>query len=213
MASKKNKSVVPETNNSKSSTDYYKLKTKAIDDLINANEENSPEVTPEDLKQYSSPSKFKLSEWAKAVLIKLWFAGAVCFFVFWGLGTYITASLDMMFVFGIALGIVTDLLVNNIFRFYAKTPGANDRWLMFPKKNFINFFFNILYAFVLLTAVYMLYNIINGVIVSITGNTDTVPFGVEPIGFGTFYMMFDMLFIGMKRLFKKIVDDAKKSAK
>ncbi len=211
LKKKKNVGIEPEE---KGSSEYYELKTKAIDDLVNANEENSPELTPEELKKYSSKPKFSLTEWMKAVLIKIWFAGAVCFFIFWGLGTYIRAELDMLFVFAVALGIVTDLLVNNIFRFYEKTPHANDRWMMFPKKNFINFFFNIIYAFVLLAAVYMIYNIINLVIVSLTGAPkDSVPVGVEPILFGVLYMAVDMLFIGMKRTFGKIVDDAKKSVK
>lgn len=210
MALKK-KNPIAEPENNKSATEYYQLKTKAIDDLVNANEENSPELSPEDLRKYSK-NKFHLPEWFKAVFIKFWFAGAVCFFVFWGLGTTITAQLDMLFVFAVALGIITDLLVNNIFRFYEKRPGANNKWMMFPKKNFINFFFNIIYAFVLLFAVVTLYNIINAVIVNATGATG-VPLGVEPVLFGVFYMMFDMLFIGMKHLFGKIVKDAMKNAK
>ncbi len=213
MASKK-KNSAPQTEEKKPAVDYYELKTKAIDDLVTANEENSPQMTPEEMKKYSSPSKFKLAEWAKAVLIKTWFAGAVCFFIFWGLGTYIKAELDMLVVFAVALGIVTDLLVNNFFRFYEKTPHANDRWMMFPKKNFVNFFFNIIYAFILLAAVYFIYNIINLVIVTVTGAPkESVPVGVEPILFGVLYMAVDMLFIGIKRTFAKIVDDAKKSVK
>ena len=41
-----------------------------------------------------------------------------------------------------------------------------------------------------------------------TGAADTVPLGVEPILFGTFYMGFDMLFIGMKHLLQRIYRDA-----
>ncbi len=202
-----------ENENRSSASDYYKLNTKAIEDLVTADESNSPEVTPEDLKKYSSPGKFRFPEWAKAVFIKFWFAGAVCFFVFWGLGTYI-AGIDMLFVFGLALGMVTDLLTNNVFRFYEKKPGLNDRWMMCPKKNFANFFFNIIYAFVLLALVYFLYNIINVAIIAISGaDENSVPLGVEPVLFGVFYMGFDMLLLGMKRTFKKIIDDAMESAK
>lgn len=211
MAKKKNSSV--ETPDSvASTTDPYRLKTEAVDALVSANAENSPQVTEDELRKYTSRSRFHLPEWLKAVLIKLWFAGAVCFFIFWGLGTYVTATLDMMFIFGIALGVVNDILVNNIFRFYEKTPGANDRWMMFPKKRFSSFFFNILYSFVILAAIFMLYNIINITIIKITGAENTVPLGVEPILFGVFYMMFDMLFIRMKLMFKSMIEDAKKKA-
>ena len=189
-------------------SDYYKLNTKAVDDLVTANKENSPEVPEEELKKYRSKSGIHLPAWLKAVLLKAWFAGAVCFFIFWGLGTYLPNMLDMLLVFGAALGIVTDLLLNNIFRFFEETPGDNDRWMLLPKRTNLNFFGNILYAYVLLLCVFMLYQIINGVIVAVTGATDTVPLGVEPILFGIFYMGFDMLFIGMKHLLQRIFRDA-----
>ena len=213
MASKKKRSSAIENENKKSSTEYYRLNTQAVDDLVNADDSNSPEVPQEELDKYRSRSKFQLPEWAKAVLIKIWFGGAVCFFILWGLGIYITDQLDMLFVLGVALGIVTDILVNNIFRFYEKTPGANDRWMMFPKKNLANFFLNILYCFVLMFCIYNLYNIINMAIIAITGAEDTIPLGVEPLFFGTFYMGFDMLFIGVKHTFAKIIEDAKKSVR
>ena len=34
--------------------DYYQLKTQAIEDLVTANESNSPEVSPEELRKYQS---------------------------------------------------------------------------------------------------------------------------------------------------------------
>lgn len=192
-------------------SDYYKLNTKSVDDLVTANKENSPEVPESELKKYRSKSNIPLPEWLKAVLLKLWFAGAVCFFIYWGLGIYIPNPLDMLLVFGMVLGLITDLMVNNIFRFYAVTEHANDRWMMLPKKNYPSFFGNLLYAYFLLFCVYMLYQIINGILVRFTGAADTVPLGVEPILFGVFYMGFDMLFLGMKHTILKIISDAKNS--
>lgn len=194
-------------------SDYYKLNTKAVDDLVNASPENAPEVPQEELEKYRSKSGIHLPRWLKAVLLKAWFAGAACFFIFWGLGLYLTNMLDMMLVFGIALGLVTDLLVNNILRFFAATPGENDGWMMFPKKGMGAFFLNILYAFILLFCVYCLYQVINTVIVSISGQTDTIPLGVEPILFGLFYMGFDLLFVGIKQLVRRILADARASAR
>jgi len=211
MALKNKNSGTVKSEEKKNTGDYYKLKTKAVEDLVSADESNSPAVSKEELARYRSRGKIKLPEWVKAVFIKTWFAGAVCFFILWGLGIYVTAQLDMLFILGVALGIVNDILVNNIFRFYESTPGANNRWMMFPKKNFANFFFNIIYSFVILFCVYTLYNLINIAIIGATGADGTIPFGVEPLFFGTFYMAFDMLFIGMKRTFIKIVEDAKKS--
>ena len=190
-------------------SDYYKLNTKAVDDLVNASPENTPEVPREELEKYRSKSDIHLPRWLKAVLLKAWFAGAACFFIFWGLGLYLTNLLDMMLVFGLALGLVTDLLVNNIFRFAAQVPGENDSWMMFPKKGMAAFFLNILYAFFLLFCVYFLYQGINLAITSVTGQVDSVPVGVEPILFGLFYMGFDLLFLSMKHLALRIVSDAR----
>ena len=194
-------------------SDYYKLNTKAVEDLAGANSENSPKVSPEELQKYRSKSGISLPMWLKAVVLKAWFAGAVCFFIFWGLGLYLQNMLDMLLVFGIALGMVTDLLVNSIFLFAARVPGENDGWMMFPKRGMAAFFLNLLYAFVLLICVYSLYQGINTVLTSISGQPDSVPLGVEPILFGLFYMGFDLLFVGMKHLALRILRDARASVK
>lgn len=204
----KNKRAAPEE--SQTTADYYKLHTEAVGDLVNADESNSPEVSEEELQKYRSGPKFRLSDWAKAILIKMWFAGSVCFFIFWGLSAYIPARLDLLLVFAIALGVVTDILTNNILRYYAKTEGSNDRWMMFPKKGYLSFLLNILYAIVLLVCVDMFYTLVN---LSLAGLTGGMPLGVGPILFGVVYTAFDLLFIQMKRTLRRVVADAKENAK
>lgn len=195
----------------RTAADYYKLHTDAVNDLVSADEHNSPEVPESELLQYRSGPKLHLADWAKAILVKMWFAGSVCFFIFWGLGNYIGAQLDMLLVFGIALGVVTDLLTNNALRFFARARGGNDRWMMFPQKGYITFPLNILYAFVLLLCVDLFYNLLNAAILAVThGAPDTVPLGVEPILFGVFYTGFDLLLIQLKRTLHSIVSDAKR---
>lgn len=203
---KKNKNVPHEEQ--KSAAEYYKLNTKAVDDLVTATKENSPIVPKEELRKYKATKK-SIPNWLKVVFIKFWFSGAVCFFFLWGLGYYIHDQLDLLFVNGIALGVVTDLLTNNVLRFIEETPGANSPWMMFPKKRFISFFLNILYAFVILFCEFLLYNEINLAIVTATGATDTVPLGVEPILFGIFYLVIDLIFLGVKQVFVRIIEDAK----
>ena len=146
MASGKRGRAVPEEN--RSTADYYKLHREAIRDLAEADASNSPEVSEEELRKYRSGPKFRLSDWAKAILVKMWFAGSVCFFIYWGLSAYLSAALDLLLVFGVALGVVTDVITNNILRYLAKTGTGLERWMMFPDKKYITFFGNILYAFV-----------------------------------------------------------------
>ena len=188
----------------------YELKSDAVEKLLKAEQGDVPEFSEEELHKYRSKSKLKLSETVKVVLLKAWFAGAVCYFILWGLGTYIYSLIDMLFILGVVLGMVTDLLTNNVIRFIEKTPGANDKWLMFPKKGMVSFFLNMVYAMVLIAAVYMLYSLINGTAAVFTGDMENMLLGVEPVLFGTFCMGFDMLFIGCKNLMKTIIADARR---
>lgn len=206
--SKRKKNQKPEVERQ---TDYYNLKTKAVEDLVTADESNSPEVSEEELRAYRSGPKRKIADWVKMLFIKFWFNAAVCFFFIWGLSGYVADLLDLLFVTGMALGIVTDVMTNPVLRFFEKTPGENARWMMFPKKGYVTFPLNILYAYVVLFLVYTLYNILNLVIIQITGAVNTVPLGVEPILFGLFCLGFDLLLIRLKRLFLDMIHDAAKS--
>ncbi len=208
MAKRKERTTPEE---SRATSDYYKLHARAVDELIHASEENSPPVSEEELRKYRSGPKLRLADWLKAILIKIWFAGSVCFFIYWGLSAYLTATLDLLLVFGIALGVVTDVITNNILRHLAKSGTGLDRWMMFPQKKYITFFGNILYAFLLLLCVSGIYALLNAALLALHGS-ETRPLGVGPILFGIVYTGFDQLFIGMKRLLQRIVADAKKNA-
>lgn len=203
----KNKAEKPEI---EKQSDYYRLKTKAVDDLVNANEENSPEVSEKELRAYRSGPKMKVADWVKMLFIKAWFAGAVCFFFIWGLGGYLADELDILVVTGFALGAVTDLLTNPVLRFFEKTKGENARWMMVTRKTFSGLFLNILYGFAVLFLIYMLYNVINLIAAKVTGVTDQVLLGVGPIFFGLFYLGFDLLLIQVKHTISKRIHGAAK---
>ena len=183
----------------------YSLKSEVVETLANADKEEVPEYTQEELDRYRSKSLFKTPDALKLILIKVWFAGAVCYFFLWGLGPYLGNSLDMLFVLGIALGMVTDLLTNNVIRFIEKEVGANDKWMMVPGKKTGSMLLNSVYFLLVVVCVYMLYNLINLGINTITGDMDAVPLGVEPILFGVFCTMFDVLFISIKHLVKGLL--------
>ena len=197
----------------KSAADYYKLNLKAVDDLVTADRDNSPKVSEAELRKYRSGPKIRLSESLKALLIKFWFNGATCFFFLWGLGAYLHSWLDQMVVLALALGAVTDLLTNNVFRFYARTPGTNDRWMMFPQRAFYTMPLNLLYAGLLLFLVMTTYNVVNAAIIGITGAKDTLPLGVGPILFGVFTTAWDILLIRIKHTAQSVLSDARRATK
>ena len=188
--------------------DLYRIKTEAVEDLVNANKENTPSYSEEELKKYRSKSRLNINPVFKALFIKFWFSGVVCYFFIWGLGMYIPSNLDLYFVTAIGMGFVKDILENNLYRFVANPEGSNDRWMMFPKKSYMSLVFNVLYAILVTGCVYFTYQGIN--FVGTSGNNDRVVFGVEPIFFGIFYMGFELLFLWMKHMAVRIIADAKK---
>ena len=183
--------------NTEKDKDYYKLNTQAVDRLVKSdkNVPRSDNKLQDPAKQYRTVFLDRIPAPVKALFIKFWFNGAICYFICWGLGMVVSNYLDMIFVLATVLGMVTDILVNNALRFVETLPGENDKWMMFTKKKYWTFIANIFYAFIVLFCVIWLYEI--------------VKIGVEPILFGLFYMLFDLLFIGMKNLMKTIINDAK----
>ncbi|MGN0817431.1 MAG: hypothetical protein ACI4L9_00540 [Candidatus Coproplasma sp.] len=205
---------------------YYDLKTKDIDELVaalkgdteNLSSEpvttNIAEITGEEqtAKPGSKKAEFdpykidkfsRIPAWIKALFIKFWFAGAVCFFVNMGLGTIISSALDLLVLDGIVLGIMTDLLVNPIFRFLESSDKEYNNFIMFPfpVKHFWTFFTNIIYYVIVLLGVDGIYVLMDGVW--------HMNVYVEPLLFGLFAVIIDMAFIGIKDLIVYLIKKCK----
>ncbi|MBO7403156.1 MAG: hypothetical protein J6U10_09225 [Lachnospiraceae bacterium] len=212
MAKKKNKkdAVRPPEGQGKSTADYYKLKTDAVDRLVNASAETAPEVTEKDIRKVSGKRKFNIPFPVKALFIKFWFAGAVCFFFYFGLGGYLQVA-DLLFVFGAALGAVKNLLENNMLRFIERDEGESKRFMLVETKKFWGLFLDVLYGFVILGVVMYIYSLITVVLAATIGSEKAAGFGVEPLLFGFVATVVDMAFVSVKNLIRKIISDAKKS--
>ncbi len=187
---------------------HYRLNTRAIDDLVTANEENSPAVSKAELRKYRAGPKIRVADWAKALLLKWWAGGMICYFFIWGLSTFAMNQWDQIAVLGIALGLVTNLIVNSIYRFIAREQGDYDRWMMFPGKKIWFLPLDILYAMLPVSCTVLTYGAVNRLF---AGPETTGPaLGVEPILFGVILTLWDLLFLGMKHLGKSILKDARK---
>lgn len=188
-------------------TDYYRLKYQAVEDLVTASPENSPPVSRQELRKFHAGPRVHAADWVKAILLKFWFAGVICYFFIWGLSTYALNQWDHLLILAIAQGGVTFLLTNNIYRFMAKTEGAYDRWMMFPGKSIVLLLPEILYAAVLILCTVMTYN---GVNLAFAGGAEGgAALGVEPLLYGLFITLWDLLFLGVKHLLKRILADAR----
>ena len=192
----------------KSASAHYKLKTDAVDRLVNS--KNAPKVTDEEIRKYTSKGKFSIPAWLKIVFVKFWFAGAVCYFFLWGLGLYVH-GLDLMAVLAVGLGVAADLMVNKLLRSVEPEERAYDKWMMVTVRKFWSIFINVLYSGVILFCVFQTYYIINRLIgVDATASADKSQsmLGVEPMLFGLLYLGFDMLLIAVKNNIVNILRDA-----
>lgn len=194
-------------NKSTPAVDYYKLKTQAVDDLVNADEKNSPEVSQEELVKYGARKKKGIPTWLKVSFIKFWFAGAVYFFMVMGLG--LSHPLDQIVIAGVVLGMVTDLLTNNALRFIAAADGANDKWMMFSSKRYVTFLFNIPYAMLLTFLTLLCYAGVDAAVNLIAGTEGVTYLMGEPVTFGLFYLLCDLALVGLKNCFVKRLKGAK----
>ena len=146
--------------------------------------------------------KKRLPAWLKAMGLKLWFYGAVYFFVGWGLMALSSSDqLDLVLVLGLTAGAVNDLAVNRILLGLESSRHEYRAYIMFPGRDVSGLLLNLLYGTVLSFFVANIYNIINILIIKLANLPYTaVPFGAEPIMYGLFMMLLD---VGLIRLFRR----------
>lgn len=195
------------SNYQRSAADYYELKTQAVEDLVTADNENSPAVSKAELERYGAKPKSGIPNWLKVNFIKWWFPGAVCLFMIMALN--LQGLENHVLIVGIVNGMVTDLLTNNILRTMATPDGANDKWMMFAKARYINFFLNILYAMLLCLMVEFLYLGADLVLNAVMGTSGQGYLVIESVSYGLFYMLSDNLFVGIKNLVRTLFSSGK----
>ena len=193
----------------KTAAEYYELKSDAVNELINANVTNTPEVSKKELRKYRSRSIRNISEGLKYFLVKWWFAGVVCWFFLIGLGSYGIAALDMMVIMGVVTGLLWDLPVNIFIRLKAEKQDYG-KYMMFPKTGVMAGIWNALYGIVLVILTAQTYAVIDAVI---TSGENTTILSVGPILFGIFTAGWDWILLKCKKLGSGILADAKKNAR
>lgn len=189
--------------------DYYDLKTKEMDELVSAlkgEEEFETEAPTTDIGMITGDEKevgksfnpYKLDRLSrvptvvKALFIKWWFAGMCCFLFVMGLQALIGQGENLIWVNGVMMGVVVDVLVNPCLRYFDDDTKKCNNYMMFPFpfKKFWTFFANVAYAVVVMWGVNYAYMGINLLF--------RRAIGLEPLLFGVFYVIIDMAFIGVK---------------
>lgn len=203
---------------------YYDLKIDKVDELVaalkdegsQASSEISMDIadctgaeTPDTLTRGGRRKQFdpyktdflgKIPVWLKAIFIKFWFAGTVCYFFM--LGIQGMDKLDRAVLMGAVMGLVVDILVNPLMRYLETDRREYNAYMMFPFpfKAYWTFFTNMLYYLLVNLGVSTMYTLMNIV----------VDIAVEPLLFGVLTVAVDMVFIGIKDLIVYIVKKSRK---
>lgn len=153
---------------------------------------------------YSIDRFSRIPMWLKVLFLKFWLAGAVYYFVGWGLFINTTYGLDETLVVGVILGAIIDVFINRIIRMMSR-PGLNtEKYIVVRYKGFFSFLVNILYGLLITLAVAYAYTGINLAIIAIFHlASDAIPVGVEPFGFGLLFYGFDSLSCWLRDLIAK----------
>lgn len=189
---------------------YYQLNTDAVDRLVNATKETAKEIPAEEETYRKQGFLSKVPSPVKALVAKYWFFGAACFFFYWGLAMFVSDPYALILILGVAIGLITDLLTNNAFRYFQSSEKEYDKWMLFPVKKLWTIFANVIYGVVLVVLVRYLYDFINRAVISVKDlPAETVVLGVEPFLFGLFCLAFDLSFIWIKNLIVYLIKKRK----
>lgn len=192
----------------KTAAEYYDLKTSAVDELVNANVTNTPEIDPKELRKYRSRHVRFIPDGLKFFFLKWWFAGVVCWFFLIGLGTYGIRTLDMMLIMGVVTGLLWDLPVNIFIRMKAETKDFG-RYMMFPKTGVTAGLLNVLYGVLLVWLTAQTYAAVD---MGLQALGSDLFLSVGPVFFGLFTAAWDWVLLRFKKLGASILSDAKKNA-
>ncbi|MCL2592203.1 MAG: hypothetical protein FWD82_02440 [Defluviitaleaceae bacterium] len=143
----------------------------------------------------------------KVMFIKFWLGGAVFFFL--GFGTPALHShdqLDLALALGLVLGLATDIIVNRLFRHLDGAKKEYSKYTLFNTKKFISMPVNLLIYVVISFLIAFTYNFIN--IAYLRNNPEVssnyVFLSAEPLLYGIFFLVYDMTFLVIKKLFLRI---------
>lgn len=185
---------------------YYELNLDAVDRLVNATKETAPDIPEEEEVFTKQGFLARVPSPVKALVVKYWFFGAACFFFYWGLGMFVSDPYALILILGVAIGMLTDLLVNNLFRYFQSSEKEYNKWMLLPMKKFWTFFVNLAYGLILVLLVRSTYDLINKAAIKIYDlPKEHVALGVEPFLFGVFCLIYDLCFIWTKNLIVYLV--------
>lgn len=156
----------------------------------------------EQFDPYATDKLAKIPAYIKIAVLKIWAAGAVCFFIMMASG--ITAALDLLVIDILTLGLVNEYFINNIIRWMNNDKNPTLHYAFIEKKSHGSLYLNILYSALLTLLIFFTYiglgNIFEILKIDLIADID---FGSSPIIFGILFFIYDYICVKIKNSLKK----------
>jgi len=129
-------------------------------------------------------------------VVKWWCYAACYYLVGFGMPQLMYSVIDTMFTLGLVMGLVSALVIAFIVRGICVKEEVYNKYLAIKNNGPIRIIQHVLYSWILVTMVTMTYQIINTAIIAVMNlETGVITLAVEPIIFGVFVVIYDILFI------------------
>lgn len=133
-------------------------------------------------------------------LIRIWFAGAVFFFIGWGSGLAQASVYDYVFFLGLSMALAEMAVVDPVVRLALNVEGTNRTREKSVPKRVLHRLARIFRAIFLVAMIAVIYNVINRSLVLLFGlPVETVVLPAEPILFGILYLVLYRLIDSIKK--------------
>lgn len=139
----------------------------------------------------------------KAIILKYWFFGAICFFVFIGTGMFVGSNFDLLLIGGLVSGAIFDIACHNVLNIIDKDDQAKYYMFFRKEKCWYSIFINVAYHIILFLA----FGYTISAFKAITG-TEENWFLREPFSQALLLSIYDALFMLIKNF---VVDFIKRA--
>lgn len=168
------------------------MKNKEVKDITDLVDDE--EISMDNMDAYKQQGFIaRLPYWVKAIFIKYWFYGAICFFSLMGSG--LIGENAALFA-GVLAGCLFDIVVYNILKMMDSDENESRHYIMYKSKKFYSLLINIVFQ----VLVFFLAMLFCSSIVNLYDNPENNWFLQEPFSIGLVLFIIDGIFITIKGL-------------
>lgn len=149
----------------------------------------------------------KLSRYAplpKVLFMKWWFAGCIYYLTGFGLNILNIGAIENAIVVGLVIGLMNEYVVKNVIKMMSNSKARLEDHIEVNSSYTKGLLLNILFGIVIALFIAYTYNFINIACINIFDlPKDRVVLPAEPFTFGLFYLGYDYIYIGLRKIIRK----------